>query len=186
MTEVQEQSADQVSLSELAETCTDRACTYAFLSQLFKIEVPADLLEQLSAVRFPINTGNDNLDEGYKLFASYLSAPSDNALTELAVDYVHVFLGHGVDSYSAAYPYESVYTSEKRLLMQAARDEVLAIYRSQHLDKTPVWKESEDHIAAELEFMQIMAERTADTLLKNDVNAAYALLKVQRNFLGDQ
>ena len=30
--------------------------------------------------------------------------------------------------------FESVYTSEKRLLMQEARDEVLAIYRSAGLD----------------------------------------------------
>jgi TorA maturation chaperone TorD len=62
---------------------------------------------------------------------------------------VRAFIGHGNNAYSAAYPYESVYTSEKRLMMQDARDEVLAIYRSCHLDKAASWKENEDHIAVE-------------------------------------
>lgn len=61
--------------------------------------------------------------------------------------------------YSAAYPFESVHTSPKRLMMQEARDEVLAVYRSEGLDKLPSWKESEDHIALELEFMAVLGDR---------------------------
>ena len=81
-------------------------------------------------MRFPASTGNKNVDEGYRLMAKFMSNVWENSLTDLAVDYVRTFIGHGVDAFSAAYPFESVYTSEKRLLMQEARDEVLAIYRS--------------------------------------------------------
>ena len=183
--DAQDQVTEQASLEEVSGICRNRAANYAYLSQLYKVEVSKELFDQLVTMRVPADMGNAKSDSGYKLLASYLSAASENAVTELAVDYAHVFLGHGVDGYSAAYPYESVYTSEKRLLMQAARDEVLAIYRSQHLDKDDDWKESEDHLAVELEFMQVMAAKTADALSEGDEDEAYALLEVQREFMQD-
>lgn len=185
MTDEMTYPEDALSRQEAAALCRDRAASYALLSRLFRTEVTADLLEQLEGLRAPASTGNASLDTGYRLLAAYLSSATDNALTELAVDYAHVFLGHGVDGRSAAYPYESVYTSEKRLLMQGARDEVLALYRSQGLDKHERWNESEDHLAAELEFMQILSERTAERFEDNDEEGAAALLAVQRAFLED-
>ena len=106
-------------------------------------------------------------------------------MTDLAVDYTRTFIGHGVDAFSAAYPFESVYTSEKRLLMQEARDEVLAIYRACGLDKQDSWKEGEDHIALELEFEQILINRTVEALERGDEEAAFELLTTQKNFLDD-
>ena len=98
---------------------------------------------------------------------------------------MRTFIGHGVDAFSAAYPFESVYTSEKRLLMQDARDEVLAIYRAAGLDKKESWKEGEDHIALELEFEQVLANRTTEALKRGDEDEAAALLTTQQNFLND-
>ena len=43
--------------------------------------------------------------------SDYLKRAWDDSVTELAIDYVSTFIGHGVNGYSAAYPYESVYTS---------------------------------------------------------------------------
>ncbi|NTU90245.1 MAG: molecular chaperone TorD family protein, partial [Actinobacteria bacterium] len=162
-----------------------RAKTYGMLSRLYRAEVDQCILDTMSAMRFPINTGNDNVDEGYKLIATYLGTIWENSLTELAVDYSRTFLGHGFDAYSAAYPFESVHTSEKRLLMQDARDEVLAIYRSAGLDKTADWKDGEDHIAVELEFEQILCNRIVSALKTDDLDAALNLLSTQKNFLED-
>ena len=64
------------------------------------------------------------------MICGYLSQADGTVLTELAVDYVRAFIGSGNDGFSAAYPYESVYTSPKRLMMQDARDEVLVLYRA--------------------------------------------------------
>ena len=111
------------------------------------MEVDEEFLAELKTMRFPAATGNTAVDTGYRAIATYLSGADAHAITDLAVDYVRAFIGHGVDAYSAAYPFESVYTSPKRLMMQEARDEVLAVYRSEGLDKLPSWKESEDHIA---------------------------------------
>lgn len=177
---------DEVSgFSALAGLCRSRAATYAFLARLYRVEIDENYLEQLKGMRFPAKTGNADVDEGYRLISTYLSNLNAGSLHDLAVDYVRVFIGHGIDAYSAAYPFESVYTSEKRLLMQEARDEVLAIYRSCGLDKDPTWKDNEDHIALELEFMQVMATRTADALDKEDEAEAQALLETQRNFFND-
>ena len=103
-------------------------------------------------------------------------------LTELAVDYVRAVIGSGNDGFSAAYPYESVYTSERRLLMQEARAEVLATLRENEL-KRGNWNEAEDHIALELEFMQRMALRAAEALSDNAEDEAIAYLRTSYDFL---
>ena len=172
-------------MDELIKLIEQRAATYGLLSRLFRVEVDQELLDELHGMRFPASTGNADVDEGYLRLAKYLSNTWESSLTDLAVDYTRVFIGHGVDAYSAAYPFESVYTSEKRLLMQDARDEVLAIYRSAGLDKKNSWKEGEDHVALELEFEQVLANRTADALRKGDEEEAAALLTTQKNFLED-
>ena len=177
--------ADEATVQEFVKLNEQRAATYGLLSRLYRVEVDQPLLDELHSMRFPAKTGNENVDEGYRLLATYLSNTWDNSITDLAIDYVRVFIGHGVDAFSAAYPFESVYTSEKRLLMQEARDEVLAIYRSAGLDKQDSWKEGEDHIALELEFEQIMATRTVEALRNGDEAEAVALLTTQKNFLED-
>ena len=146
-------------LAALAELTAQRSAVYRLLARLYRVEVDEEFLAELKAMRFPAATGNTAVDAGYRAIATYLSGADAHAITDLAVDYVRAFIGSGNDGFSAAYPYESVYTSPKRLMMQEARDEVLAVYRSEGLDKLPSWKESEDHIALELEFMAVLGDR---------------------------
>lgn len=169
----------------LAEVLRGRTATYQLLARLFRTEVDADLLDVLRGMRFPADTGNGQVDEGYRLIVGYLSSADAAVLTDLAVDYVRAFIGSGNDGFSAAYPYESVYTSPKRLMMQDARDEVLALYRAAGLDKQDSWKEGEDHIALELEYLQVLGERAAAALEAGDEAACRANLVAQRNFLAD-
>lgn len=176
--------ADEI-LTELAALCGQRSATYGLLARLYRVEVDQEFLDVLHGMRFPAATGNATCDDGYRMFATYLSNLNERSVTELAVDYARVFIGYGVDSYSAAFPFESVYTSEKRLKMQEARDEVLAIYHAYGLDKNESWKENEDHIAVELEFMQYMCDRTVAALEAGDEEKAAALLSTQRGFLDD-
>lgn len=135
-------------------------------------------------MRFPTATGNDRVDAGYRMLFDYLRLSWDDSVRELAIDYVRTFIGHGVNGYSAAYPFESVYTSERRLMMQEARAEVLATLRENGL-KRGTWTEGEDHIALELEFMQRMSMRTAEALQAGDEDAAIKELRTQRAFAHD-
>lgn len=172
---------EQVDLIELMDM---RARTYGMLARLYRKEVDEDALKELQGMRFPVATGNEKVDEGYKLMYEYLRTAWDDSITELAIDYVRTFIGHGVNAYSAAYPYESVYTSERRLMMQEARGEVLKSFRQNHLKKGK-WNDAEDHIALELEFMQRMAMRTASSLREGDEDTAIEYLDTQHTFAQD-
>ncbi len=179
----QDQEAQAVAM--IAGACDQRARTYAMLARLFRCEVDQELLDELKQTLFPARTGCDEADRGYYAIARYLSNTWENTLNELASDYVRTFVGHGNDAKSAAYPFESVYTSEKHLMMQDSRDEVRAIYLSCGMDKADSWREGEDHIALELEFMGTLAARTASALRAGDVDSAANLLQTQQSFLAD-
>lgn len=170
---------------EFASILQGRMATYQFLSRMFRVEVDDELYNTLVNMQFPANTGNDQVDEGYRLICSYLSNAGDNVMLDLARDYVKAFIGSGNSGFSAAYPYESVYTSPKRLMMQDARDEVLVLYRAAGLGKQESWKEGEDHIALELEFEQILSQRALEAYTAGDEEGCLKILLQQRNFLVD-
>lgn len=160
-----------------------RESTYGLLSRLYLVEIDAEFYNNLCQAAFPVGTGNDDVDAGYRLVATYCASQHDDAPLDLARDYARVFIGHGNNAYAAAYPFESVYTSEKRLLMQEARDEILEIYRQGGLQVDPNWHDPEDHIALELAYMQNMARRTREALEAKDDGRALELLDDQRAFL---
>jgi TorA maturation chaperone TorD len=160
-----------------------RIATYGFFARLYRREVDQELLDEMCTMRFPVNTDNEDVDQGNRLFHGYLSSLWERSLTELAVDYAHVFLGNGVNAYSAAYPFESVFSSSKRLLMQDARDEILAIYRACGIKPTESWKVGEDHISLELEFMQVLGQRALEALRSGDEGTAAEQLMTSYNFL---
>ena len=169
---------------ELVDFMTRRARTHGLLARIFRVEVDGKFLEELRHLRFPTSTGNEHVDYGYRTMYNYLKGTWEDTLLDLARDYARTFIGHGNNGRSAAYPFESVHTSEKRLLMQDARDEVLAIYRANLLKKGEEWNDCEDHIALELEFMQVMSERTAKALKEGKEDEAVEMLKTQRAFVG--
>ena len=176
---------DDTSTAELIEVLRQRSATYLLLARLYRSEIDQPLLDELHGMLYPADTGDKSLDTGYLSIATFLSNLWTGSVNELKVDFARCFLGNGVDGYSAAYPYESVYTSPKRLMMQDARDEVLAVYRAYGIKKTDDWKEGEDHISLEFEFEQIMCDRAIDALMANDEQKATELLSAQLGFLRD-
>ena len=172
-------------LEELAGACESRANMYAPLSRVYRVEADQALLDQLQAANYAANTGNKDVDEGYRLLVKWLGQTWEHSLLDLAKDYVRAFIGYTGDHASAAYPFESVYRSEKHLLMQESRDEVLACYRAAGLEKDESWREGEDHVALEFEYMSTMATRAADALHSADTKLAQDLLNDQSHFLQD-
>lgn len=179
-----EQAARVDETAEIIDLLESRARTYGMLARLLRVEVDAKTLAELQGMRFPVATGNSQVDEGYRLLYDYLKRAWDDSVTELAVDYARTFIGHGVNGYSAAYPFESVYTSERRLMMQEARAEVLKTFRENNL-KRGAWNEGEDHIALELEFVQRTSLRAVEALRADDEDEAVHQLQVQQAFIND-
>lgn len=170
---------------QFAQLCEQRSATYGFLARLYQREVDADYLKVMRGMRFPAATGNKDVDDGHRMIVRYLSSVWENSLEELAIDYSRTFIGSGMDAYSAAYPIESVYTSERRLLMQEARDEVRVIYKSMGLKKLDSFAENDDHIGVELEFMKEICSRASEAIRAGDEDLATRMTVVQRNFHED-
>jgi anaerobic sulfite reductase subunit A len=97
----------------------------------------------------------------------------------LEVDYAGTFLGAGKAHGGSAFPYESVYTSKKRLMMQDAYEEVGKIYEDKGMNSVfPA-----DHIGIELEFMSYLCKEGAEHLDSNDVKGYLKSIEEQEDFL---
>lgn len=164
---------------ETRDLMEERAAVYEFLSIAFGEEVPLAFLASL-------RDGAPALDGELGAFVASLADADDAALaslrTDLAAEYARIFLGM---SRSPVAPYESVYTSETGLLMQEARDEVLAHYRREGFAVDEAANLPEDHIAFEFGFMAGLARKTAAALDAGNDDEAQRLLDVQAAFVAD-
>lgn len=170
---------------EVCSAIQDRTEAYRFLARLYRIEADEDLLGIITNLEIALedNDTGSEMTEGAKLWWEYLGQSKPNMLLDLARDYAKVFCGACSTRGQSAYPFESVYTSEERLLMQDARDEVIEQYRAAGFMAKESWHEPEDHIALELEFMARLSEQTFDALKKGEPDTADALLRWQSEFL---
>jgi anaerobic sulfite reductase subunit A len=156
---------------------------FGFLARLYKTEVDEELITILRVLPLPEDSSGD-FNEGLISMKSFLSSPLIDPETDLAVDYAGTFLGAGkTETSQSAYPYESVYTSPEKLIMQDARDQVLAMYRKYNLDKSEQYKEPEDHIFFELEFMCELNRMLLNSEKKNMRNESIQILKTQKTFI---
>ena len=171
--------------AELVALLAQQAAGYELLGRLFQREVDAELLQSLCEGRYPAHTGNAHLDEGYRGLVVFLNHRGERTATDLNVDYLRTFIGNTQDTSHVAYPYESVYTSPERLLMQDARDAVLAAYRSEKVALVNEHNEPEDHIGFELAFCAVLLRRAGEALEAGDAAAAAALVEKERAFVCD-
>ena len=127
------------------------------------------------------------LGSGARLIGDYLAqhpASDDEATcTELAVDFARLFVVRSRSEKHAAYPFESVYTSEGHHTMDRARDEVRALYRAAGLARDERWNVGEDHVALELEFMAELSRRAEAACACGDDAALDDVLRRQASFL---
>ncbi len=163
----------------------NRENLYRFLVRLYKIEIDEPLLTQMKAMSFPVECCQTKLSEGYRILREYLDNCSSDPITDLASDYAKIFLAAGIADGSAAFPYESVYTSRKKIIMQDAYDQVKAIYAAKGLKKN--YDEGsefyEDHISLELEFMAFLCHETQYILGTQDESKFLSCVKEQMDFL---
>lgn len=163
------------------ETMQNRMQVYSLLARLFRKEVDDELLVILQAGDI-LETDDPKLTEALDLMRGYL-ASEDASTLDLARDYARTFCGAGSTKKNSAYPFESVYTSEKGLLMQEARDGALAWYHRFGLGRSETWTDCEDHIALELEFMAYLIGQTIEARQAGDETRAAELACAQCDFV---
>lgn len=164
------------------EILVERESMYRLLARLYKTEADKALLDGLFATGFPEEEGE--LGEGFGLIARWLRDPKcADPVMELAVDYAHTFLGAGIADGLVSYPFESVYTSPGRLVMQDAWEDVCRIYREHGLERSGEADMHEDQIGLECEFMAILAGKALEALDADDEATLEASLAEQHAFL---
>lgn len=160
-----------VSLLEIAHLMDSRANVYKILSRSFREEMDAEFASEF-AKRFVFESDDAQLAQKADAMKTSLQGIDDDAIEMLAVDFDRVFFGMGPLTARHAFPYESVYTSEKGIMMQEAYSQVVRAYREQKLAKDEAFTEPEDHITVELAFMATLAERSAAFLREGHEEAA--------------
>lgn len=169
--------------AEYLELASARSDLYGFFARVYRIEADDGFLKSIG--EFPLPDAGDEgaFSEGVARLHAYLRHPGIDPRTDLAVDYARVFLGAGIADDSAAFPYESVYTSPERLVMQEARDRVVALYRAKGLAVEGDGGDPEDHVAFELDFMAHLVREGAAAARVCDEEALRTSLREQRSFL---
>lgn len=145
---------------------TARANFYRFLSRLYLLEVDEALWNAMQNMTFPVDAAEGDMEAGFELMRGYLDANAEGdlaaVLDDLAVDYARIFLSAGVAQGKAAFPYESVYTSRKHLVMQDSRMDVVALYAKRGVTPSKDnYHVPEDHLGYLCEYMAILIDEGA-------------------------
>lgn len=179
-----EKEADTVSKtkkSELMQLMENRKNLYHLFSRFFQKETDQQFYDRLSQIVFPAecreNDGTE-FERGIQRLEEYFEYDTGETIDDLAADYAKTFLGAGNADGNAAFPYESVYTSPKRIMMQEAWSEVSEIYEEKGIERSEEALDLlEDHISVELDYMAFLC---SDTARFTEIRAG---LEEQREFL---
>ncbi len=151
--------------AEFKQLMLNRRNLYHLFSRLFQKEVDQAFYDQLRAITFPSHREENALTEfkdALLRLNEYFEYDAGESLDDLAADYAKTFLGAGSAQGAAAFPYESVYTSPKHVMMQDAWNQVCDIYESKGIERNEESADLlEDHIAVELDFMAFLCDETS-------------------------
>lgn len=175
------EKTDATMQQELVSLMESRANVYRVLSRCFREEVDAAFATEF-ATEFAFESEDARLMEPVAAMREALAGADEDALEQLAVTFDRVFFGMGPLTARHAFPYESVYTSDKGIMMQEAYTQVVRAYREQQLAKDASFTEPEDHIAVELAFMATLADRAAAFLREGREEAATETVQQQLSF----
>lgn len=175
---ISSENMDSILLSE------QRIFIYSILSGIYRVEAGEAMIRAIENIGEDSEAG-DILSEGFRMLKASISNRNSGTLLNLARDYARIFLGAGLARGEAAYPYESVYLSEKHIMMQDSRDEILELFWSEHLGKDDSLTFPEDHICLEFEFMAFLTGKEKEATEKGDDETAAKYREKQEQFFRD-
>ncbi len=166
---------------DMKQLLSNRANLYRLLSRLYLQEVDEGFLKTLEGVSYSLVQEEGPLaqfGDALSRLKEYFQYDAGESVEDLAVDYAKTFLSAGIAQGGAAFPYESVYTNPKKVMMQEAWCEVLTIYEGKGIVRNSQSPDLvEDHISVELGFMAFLCDETSG------FTEPLAGLEEQREFL---
>ncbi|MCC6345990.1 MAG: molecular chaperone TorD family protein [Nitrospirales bacterium] len=164
---------------------------YRFLSRSHKTEADSDFLETLTSLlpyimEMSFQSGNESLERGGALLGSFacrLSSLSPDGKAELILELHREFASLFLVGTHTIPCSESVYRSPERLVKQEPRERVMESYRDAGFAVSPHWREPEDHIAIELEFMANVSRVAYEAAERGDSEGLRRSLHCQKEFM---
>ena len=172
-----------------AGACRQRANFYRFLGRLLYEELTDELIKELadSLTVVPLDSNMSETERtmaiGMNKMTKYVKHANADTKTESKCDYARIFLGAGSVSKMPVSPYESVYTSPDRLLMQDSRDELCKLYRTEGLAINDSYNMPEDHIAFEFQLMAHLLDKEAKALSASNESESQQAGKATAGFV---
>jgi len=175
-------TAGELSSEGFVSILEEREGYYSFLSQSYLHEPSRIFLDEVKEQlhffkeKAVFQTGVELLDGYFEDWKTESAAGQ----TDLAKEFAYLFLAPGEHR---VHPYESVHRGRNRLLKGLPHDEVAQKFRELELGVKKECRELEDHIALEMEFMEVLCRGTIDACGDNDWKKIASLLEEQQVFL---
>lgn len=164
-------------MDELLEEYKIRSQIYALLKILFLKPPSQEFLNYLKEFNVTIEyESSPDFAKGLE----FLRKDADCEPEGLALEHTRLFIG---PYRLSAPPYESVYMNAQRLVMQQPTIEVRKVYLQAGLEVKGIHSNPDDHISAELEFMEYLCDKTASALKRQDNREAITCIELQKKFL---
>ncbi len=151
-----------------------RATIYKFLSNLYRDEISKDLVSKLTDKDFVSKLQGfakecsfSDLGKGAAKMAKYLNNTKIDVYKDLSYEYADLFLNAGKNP---AFPYESVHVTGKPIVMQEPVFQIREIFYEAGVHKSEDYKDCDDHIAVELEFVCYLLEKGEADSAANFIN----------------
>ncbi|WP_303699972.1 molecular chaperone [Flexistipes sinusarabici] len=176
---------------DIQNTTNLRNLLYSFLSRSYAKEIDREYLLKIDSTLNMLKSYNEiaedvMLGKGIGIMENFLGKAEDqnDLIEELALKYTTLFLNVSPnDVVKHVHPYESVYLSQEKLVMQEQRDEVLNFYDEYNIGIADDFKEPEDHIAVELAFLQKLNRDIYNDLSENNMSNALEKFKTHHDFM---
>ena len=162
-----------------ADKAEQRKLMFLALSRLYFVEMT---IEVLSEMRLDAPFFGRHFEDFNQ---TLLTADSEKLRRELAADFAALFLGLSANPVA---PYESVYTSDEKLLMQEAYNAVLKAYQGEGihpLELECISTLPQDHISYEFEFMAALCQESVVLFENGNIKQGMLSLKKQSSFLDE-
>ena len=174
----------------LIEVMDSRSAFYRLLARLLLKPLDTEEIDQLTKSDFVSQSkalkdadDNANLVEGLNDMGRGLRRQHTGTRTILATDYTMCFDGITQIEGKTASPYASVFLSKEGILYQEPRNSVYLEFLQSGVHLKSGIDLPEDHIAFELEYMAIIAERCKEALSDNRQDEAIQLIEQSCLFL---
>ncbi|MBZ5721466.1 MAG: molecular chaperone TorD family protein [Acidobacteriia bacterium] len=160
-----------------------RYSVYDLLRRIFLWEVPLEFFAELVKASQAELAGETCSSSAEGPLKNYLNGLPPDDLSEIHreihIEYTRLFIG---PKHLPAPPYESVYRSPGRLMMQDETINVRSLYAKHGFRVTRMNREPDDTVGIELEFMCALSKASLDALQEGDTRRVVEFVSAQREF----